>query len=83
MESRESGRADLDAGGVEMTIRVNGVETRLPDASSLLELIDSMGLDRRFLVVEYNGEPLGRGAFEGIVLREGDRLEMVRPVAGG
>jgi 2-iminoacetate synthase len=36
-----------------------------------------------YLVVEYNGEPLGRDRFDGLALVDGDRLELVRPVAGG
>jgi thiamine biosynthesis protein ThiS len=42
-----------------------------------------MGLDGRFLVVEYNGSPLPREEFDRVVLAEDDRLELVRPVAGG
>jgi thiamine biosynthesis protein ThiS len=35
------------------------------------------------VVVEYNGEALLRDQFEQVQLREGDRLEVVLPVAGG
>jgi sulfur carrier protein len=68
---------------VTIRIRVNGRERRVGDGTRLTDLIESLGLDRRFLVVEYNGEPRSRQDFDAVVLREGDRLELVRPVAGG
>jgi thiamine biosynthesis protein ThiS len=40
-------------------------------------------LDPRFVVVERNGEPLERARYEEVALDEGDRLELVRAVAGG
>ena len=64
-------------------LRVNGEERRVPRGATLKDLIEQMKLDERFLVVECNGEPKGRDSFATIVLREGDKLELVRPVAGG
>ena len=66
-----------------MQIRVNGETHELVDGTSLDRLLEQMGLDRRYLVVEYNGEPLPRDRFEGLRLADGDKLELVRPVAGG
>ena len=40
-------------------------------------------LDPRFVVAELNGEPLVRGRYDEVRLAEGDRLELVRAVAGG
>jgi sulfur carrier protein len=40
-------------------------------------------LDPRYVVVERNGEPLERARYEEVRLAEGDRLELVRAVAGG
>jgi len=62
---------------------VNGRARELPPNTRLGELVGEMGLDRRFLVVELNGEALARGEGMDRVLRSGDRLELVRPVAGG
>ncbi len=64
-------------------LRVNGAQKELDSGTTLSELLEELGLDRRYLVVEHNGEPLSRDAFDATVLREGDRLELVRPVAGG
>jgi thiamine biosynthesis protein ThiS len=35
------------------------------------------------VVVELNGEPLAREKYEDLKLEDGDRLELVRAVAGG
>ena len=67
----------------EITLQVNGTARCVAQGSSLLSLLADLELDPRFLVVEYNGEPLHRDQHEGIVLADGDRLELVRPIAGG
>jgi thiamine biosynthesis protein ThiS len=64
-------------------IVVNGREMEVAPGSSLLDLIAELGLDRRYLVVECNGEPVARDRFQALRLDESDRLELVRPVAGG
>lgn len=66
-----------------MKVRVNGRDHELDDAAQLGDLLDALGLDRRYLVVEHNGEPVARDDVARRVLSEGDRLELVRPVAGG
>lgn len=67
----------------KIRLRVNGAEMELDPGTTLSQLLETLGLDRRFLVVEHNGEPLSRESFDATVLCEGDRLELVRPVAGG
>ncbi len=67
----------------QIKLSVNGKERQVSRGATLKDLIERMGLDERFLVVECNGEPRGRDSFATVVLREGDRLELVRPVAGG
>ena len=64
-------------------ITVNGQPQRVVAGTSLVRLLDDRSLDRRFLVVEYNGKPLGAEQFDAVVLAAGDKLELVRPVAGG
>jgi thiamine biosynthesis protein ThiS len=66
-----------------MEVVVNGEPKQLDAGTSLAAMIEEMGLDRRYLVVEYNGQPLPRDGFERVELADGDRLELVRPVAGG
>jgi thiamine biosynthesis protein ThiS len=45
--------------------------------------IKERDLDPRFVVVELNGEPLERARYDEVELSAGDRLELVRAVAGG
>jgi sulfur carrier protein len=68
---------------MSMRVIVNGQARELRERAELVDLLEELGLDRRYLVVEYNGEPLGRDRFDGLALVDGDRLELVRPVAGG
>jgi thiamine biosynthesis protein ThiS len=68
---------------MRMQIIVNGRAREIPERAQLMDLLDELGLDRRYLVVEHNGVPLGRDRFDGLILMDGDRLELVRPVAGG
>ncbi|HVF32657.1 MAG TPA: sulfur carrier protein ThiS [Acidimicrobiales bacterium] len=66
-----------------MLVVVNGDEVEAPDGCRLGDLLEQLGLGRRLIVVERNGEPVPRAAVAGTVLAVGDRLELVRAVAGG
>jgi sulfur carrier protein len=71
---RQDACATIVANGKPMTI---GLPCALPD------FIQRLGLDPRIVIVEYNGEPLRREQFAGVALKDGDKLEVVRIVAGG
>ncbi|MGH2740721.1 MAG: sulfur carrier protein ThiS [Actinomycetota bacterium] len=64
-------------------VTANGDDVPLDEALSVAEFIRSRSLDPRFVVVERNGQPLERARYEEVVLEDGDRLELVRAVAGG
>jgi sulfur carrier protein len=64
-------------------VTANGKPFEVDDGVSLTEFIRLRGLDPRYVVVERNGEPLERARYDDVVLRNGDRLELVRAVAGG
>ena len=66
-----------------MRVLVNGKDTDVPDGTSLPALIESLGLRVGSVVVEHNGTALLRSELAGAGLRDGDRLELVRAVAGG
>ncbi len=61
----------------------NGRPHRAPAGTTVEAFVRSLGLDPRFVVVERNGEPLARERYGEVVLEDGDRLELVRAVAGG
>jgi sulfur carrier protein len=66
-----------------MRVTANGREVEFSDGMTVADFIRSRDLDPRYVVVERNGEPLERGRFAEVRLAEGDRLELVRAVAGG
>jgi thiamine biosynthesis protein ThiS len=61
----------------------NGKEVELNDGATLDDLLGRLGLSAKWVVVERNGEPVPRRETTSTVLADGDRLELVRAVAGG
>jgi sulfur carrier protein len=64
-------------------LTVNGRPTDVADGTSLPLLIESLGLRVGSVVVEHNGTALLRSEVQAVSLQNGDRLELVRAVAGG
>jgi thiamine biosynthesis protein ThiS len=65
-----------------MDVVVNGKPRELSDGATVLDLVAELGLTRRNVVVEHNGEALDRARYD-VTIRAGDRLEIVRAVPGG
>jgi sulfur carrier protein len=66
-----------------MRVVANAKPYQVEPHTTVAEFIRRRDLDPRFVVVERNGEPLERERYEDVTLAEGDRLELVRAVAGG
>ena len=66
-----------------ITVVSNGEPVELPDGATVADLLGALGLGARWVVVERNGEPVERRLLDRTVLANGDRLELVRAVAGG
>ena len=66
-----------------MRLTVNGRASDVADGTTLPALIEQLGLRVGSVVVEYNGTALLRSELAGVQLADGDRLELVRAVAGG
>ncbi len=66
-----------------ITVVSNGRPVELPDGSTVTDLLTSLQLGGKWVLVERNGEPVPRAALATTTLAEGDRLELVRAVAGG
>ncbi len=64
-------------------MRANGREYEVDDGTTVAGFIRARELDPKLVVVEHNGEALERARYEEIRLAAGDRLELVRAVAGG
>ena len=66
-----------------MNIVVNGDPTAVDDDATVDALLVQLGLGGKWVLVERNGEPVPRAELTTTVLSNGDRLELVRAVAGG
>jgi sulfur carrier protein len=62
---------------------VNGSGRDVADGTTLVQLLTDLGLTVGAVVVEHNGTALLRSEVEAAQLADGDRLELVRAVAGG
>lgn len=66
-----------------INVTANGKPFSLAEAARLDDLITQLDLAPRNVVVEHNGTALTPAEARQCVLQEGDRLEIVRIVAGG
>jgi sulfur carrier protein len=73
----------LDSFEAAVGVVLNGETRQVPDGQPLVELLIGLGLRVGSVVVEYNGLALTAGEARAVRLRAGDRLELVRAVAGG
>jgi sulfur carrier protein len=65
------------------TILANGEPREVADGSTIVDFLRALGWKPEWVVVEHNGEPVERKRLGERRLVEGDRLEVVRAVAGG
>ena len=66
-----------------MDIVVNGEPRRVAERASLLDLLATLGLDPRTVVVELNREIVRRPRLGETMLAAGDAVELVHFVGGG
>jgi sulfur carrier protein len=66
-----------------MRIEANGASHEIREGTSVKALVESLNLSPQWVVCELNGEVVERAGLADVVLEEGDRLEIVRAVAGG
>jgi thiamine biosynthesis protein ThiS len=68
----------------EVALTVNGAQRRIPTGWTLADLVASLGLDPRVIVVERNGTIVrDRASFASLALDADDALEIVHFVGGG
>jgi sulfur carrier protein len=68
---------------MNVMVRVNGRDEAIATGATIQSLLEDHGLKSEWVVVERNGEPVQRARFPEMKLAEGDRVEIVRAVAGG
>jgi sulfur carrier protein len=66
-----------------MTVSVNGERRVVARATNVAELVDELGLPAPAILVEHNGLALHRDEWPTRQLADGDRIELIRIVAGG
>ena len=66
-----------------MNLFINGEERNVPGISTVGELLENLNLASGLVLVEQNGYVVQRAQFALTSLAEGDRIEILRVVAGG
>ena len=66
-----------------MRITVNGDIREIETGASLDDLLQSLSLDPRMVVVEHNRAIVRRPALDATRLADGDQIELVHFVGGG
>ena len=66
-----------------INLTVNGKPRSLEDSVDLESYLVSFDLDLQHVAVGYNGEVIKKELYPEVNLKDGDVLEIVRPVGGG
>lgn len=66
-----------------MKISLNGETADARDAKTIADLIERYQLPPQCILVEHNGLAVARREWSERALAEGDRIELIRVVAGG
>lgn len=81
--SRDAVQSSGTAGGPVINLVVNGDGREVPPETTVAGLLVELGLEGRPVLVERNGDALFPRDFAVTALGDGDRVEIVRMVAGG
>ena len=66
-----------------INLTVNGKPRSLDESVDLATYLSSFGVNLQFVAVGYNGEVIKKELYPKVDLKDGDILEIVRPVGGG
>jgi len=66
-----------------MKITVNGESRDVADGLNVEALLQQLGVTLRFTAVAVNREVTPKSAYDTTVLKDGDKIEIVRPMGGG
>jgi sulfur carrier protein len=80
---RLANRPRMSHGAPSIHVYLNGELHQVTLGKPLPEFIESLGLPAQTALVELNGRALLRSEWPATQLAEGDRLEILRVVAGG
>jgi thiamine biosynthesis protein ThiS len=66
-----------------MTITLNGESRSVAGVTTIAALVRELNLVPATLLIEHNGLALHREEWNSRALRQGDKIELIRVVAGG
>ncbi|HEV8641546.1 MAG TPA: sulfur carrier protein ThiS [Methylomirabilota bacterium] len=66
-----------------MKITVNGKPMDVTDGVSVEALLSQLGVKREYTAVAVNREVMPKSRYPETILKQGDRVEIVRPMGGG
>lgn len=66
-----------------MRVEVNGQERRLPDGSTIADVLATMVGDVKGVAVALDGVVIHRGRWPEVVVTDGARIEILTAVQGG
>ncbi|OGK78887.1 MAG: thiamine biosynthesis protein ThiS [Candidatus Rokubacteria bacterium GWC2_70_16] len=66
-----------------MRVTVNGKPMELSEGVTVDRLLEHLRISREYTAVALNREVLAKTAYGDTALRDGDKVEIVRPMGGG
>jgi sulfur carrier protein len=66
-----------------MEIKVNGDAVTVPEGSSIISLLEHLGMTKGRIAVEVNTNIVPRSLHSSTVLNSGDAVEIVHAIGGG
>jgi len=66
-----------------MKIHINGDPRDFVDLKTLTDLVTTLGLEPRMILIEHNGQATRRADWAKIPVAENDRVEILQVAAGG
>ena len=66
-----------------MQVRINGKPQKVREGLSIAALLQELGLEARYAAVALNGEVVRRTEHPAVMVKEGDRIEIIHAVTGG
>jgi len=66
-----------------MQVMVNGIPSDVVEGATVAALVAAHAEERRRVAAAVNGDVVPRSAWASTVLRDGDSVEVLVPVAGG
>jgi sulfur carrier protein len=64
-------------------IKINGKEKQFDDGLTVKQLLDYFNISVDKVVVEVNGDIIQKENFQKVLLKDGDKVELVQFVGGG